>query len=783
MRTFLLALLGIVFVGCSTVVQKAKPVAVPQEAYAKKVSFLEAKEVLDKRCVVCHSCYNSPCQAKYSSYEGLDRGASKILVYDATRLEAIPPTRLFIDASTTKQWRKKGFFSVTHNDTNTTSQNDSLFLSLIEYKQKHPQITGEYDPEHEEWLCPKDSVELHQYYEKKPYHGMPYGLPQLSQQEFLTLRDYIAQGAKPPTKEERQKLYGVSKSSAMMLQKWEKFFNAKDPKHSVTARYLYEHIYLGHIHFDPKSQEYFELVRSKTPSPQPIEVIPTLRPFDDPKMAFYYRFRKVHSTLVHKTHIVLTMDEGFYKRIQELFIQPKWTEEPHLLDYDPKRSTMVFENFFQIPVKSRYQFLLDNSQFIITTFIRGPVCRGQMAVNVIHDHFWVMFLDPKYDLSVRYPSFLLLQSDNLEMPIESVSQNLLETFSDAYREKYLRYFVAKERLYDKTYPQGLGVEAIWAGENAKDSPFLTVYRHFNSASLHKGALGALPRTAWVMDYPQFERLYYTLVAGYDVFGNISHQTNIRRYMDFLRLEGEINFISFLPPKSRLKILKSWYIGDDEFLKNEYGVLKRDTKVAFQTKRYKKEFLEQVIIKQLNPVCNIKLDKINYYTTHAMGLPTQIKTPQQVDMAFAQLDKRHVGFIQQLNGYGINNALVRIILPDGSSVVKSIVINRWHDNVNSLFLERYRLNPKKDTIDIIDGSVGSYPNMFIIIDAQELPQFLRLVATYKETKEYDEALKHFFISRADPKFWEVYDWFQSWYLKREPIYGGLYDLNRYYKVAF
>ncbi len=27
-------------------------------------------------------------------------------------------------------------------------------------------------------------------------------------------------------------------------------------------------------------------------------------------------------------------------------------------------------------------------------FIKGPVCRGQMAVDVIEDHFWVFFLDP-----------------------------------------------------------------------------------------------------------------------------------------------------------------------------------------------------------------------------------------------------------------------------------------------------------------------------------------------------------------------------------------------------
>jgi hypothetical protein len=87
-------------------------------------------------------------------------------------------------------------------------------------------------------------------------------------------------------------------------------------------------------------------------------------------------------------------------------------------------SANPFEAFYQIPAKSRYQFLLDNAHYTVMTFIRGPVCRGQMALNVIHDHFWLMFQDPKYDLSVQYPGFLLMQKDNLSMPIETSSKDI-----------------------------------------------------------------------------------------------------------------------------------------------------------------------------------------------------------------------------------------------------------------------------------------------------------------------------------------------------------------------
>lgn len=37
----------------------------------------KVKPIVDNRCVVCHACYDAPCQLKLSSVEGIDRGATK----------------------------------------------------------------------------------------------------------------------------------------------------------------------------------------------------------------------------------------------------------------------------------------------------------------------------------------------------------------------------------------------------------------------------------------------------------------------------------------------------------------------------------------------------------------------------------------------------------------------------------------------------------------------------------------------------------------------------------
>lgn len=235
---------------------------------------------------------------------------------------------------------------------------------------------GTNDPVNDDLSCPKNKQEVFEYIDDKTNHGMPYGFP--------------------------------------MIKKSESFFNKTDAKHQMTSRYIYEHYYLGHINFDTSPNEFYKLVRSKTPYPKPIE-----------------------------------------------------------------------------------------------------------------------------------PSFLIEEAENLSMPIETNNYGILKTFSDDYRNKYSKYFIAKHKLYDKKYP------------NAQ----------------------------------------------------------------------------------RLKIFKSWYPKDS----------------------------------------------------------------------------------------------------DGKSKIYTIVINRWHDNVNSLLGEESTLNPNKDTMDLIKGSSGSYPNVFVEVD-------------YKDIKEF----------------------------KADPVQAGLYDLNRYFR---
>jgi hypothetical protein len=397
-----------------------------------------------------------------------------------------------------------------------------------------------------------------------------------------------------------------------------------------------------------------------------------------------------------------------------------------------------------------------------------------------------MFLDPEADQTVTYPDFLLEQARNLALPDEAGSdEKITQAFSNEYRERYIRFYAAKAKLYDKMVPAGQGLDAIWPGRRPSDAPVLTVYRHFDSASVHKGVLGRLPRTLWVIDYPQFERIYYALVAGFDVFGNVAHQLNVRRYMDYLRVEGELNFLQFLPADQRLSTIQSWYVGVGavEDTDSQELLTRRPTKVEYSTGEPKRELIEKVVRERILKSTEISFDRVNYRADgQPVPMPKSFKTHEDVVNGFRALTAPGTGFIRHMNGYGVNVMYLRVRDYAGEDRFISIVINRWHDNVNSIFFEKRTLDPAKDTIDFLPESIGAYPNYFFEVEAEDIPDFFDMLENFDDSPEYVAKVHKYGVNRADPHFWEAYDWFQARMFEQKPIEGGLYDLTRYYPKA-
>ena len=756
--------------------------SLPQEP----VSFSESVQpVLERRCVVCHGCYDAPCQLKLSSHEGLARGANPQKVYDGERISAAEPTRLFIDAQTAAGWREKGFHPVASDNPGDAEQNlqDSVLYQLLRLKQRHPQprvgmlpdsYTLALDREQE---CPTRE-QFDGYSQRHPLWGMPYAMPNLSNDEYGTLVQWLAQGAPAPQPA------APSDSAVARIAEWERFLNGASEKQQLVSRYLYEHLFIAHIHFaGTPEREFFRLVRSTTPPGQPVEEIATVRPYDDPgDQPFFYRLRQYPASIVAKDHIVYRLSEAKLLRFRELFLEPDYTV-PFLPSYDVRLSNNPFRVFEAIPVQSRYRFLLDDARFFLEGFIKGPVCRGQVALNVIEDQFWVMFFDPDIDIIANTPEFLDSMSAYLEMPtVEGDNTLRLLRIWTRYWDLQTQYMNAKQAWFEHidTVDVGTAMNYIWDGDGQNPNAALTVFRHFDSASVSFGLIGDYPESAWIIDYPMLERIHYLLVAGFNIFGNVGHQLNTRLYMDFLRMEGEDHFLAFLPVSHRKAIRDSWYDGiranREGHLRGPADWLSVESVTGYRTDDPQRELyrhIEQRLVSAARPGEN--LDRCE---SDACSAPDRADAEQKADLAMQQIAAMGGEYL----GVFPDVAFVRVRTGDADEALAyTLIHNKAYKNVTSMLSDseqRDRADKAQDTLTVVNWLEGSYPNFFFDVSIKDIDDFTSHYIAIREREDYEKFVALYGVRRTNTGFWEIADWFHDQYAREKPVLSGLFDLNRY-----
>jgi len=762
--------------------------------------------ILAKRCVVCHGCYDAPCQLKLSSSEGIERGGSKEVVYAPRRFKPANPSRLFIDAKNKEQWRKNGFYSVL-NEGNPGSQlnlQNSLMYRMLRLKQRHPQAKiGKLDSAFELDLerkleCP-NSDEFAKFAEQKPGWGMPYGMPNLSQKDHKTIVEWLAQGSPVDAPQK------ISVEVKNQVEDWEKFFNKSGKQNQLVNRYIYEHLFLAHIHFkgDPENH-FFRLVRA-TSRTGDIEEIATVRPYDDPYInhkskqkeklrdEFFYRLRPYKAIPVIKEHKVYELSAVKMQRYEELFLDSDYNVTK-LPGYGADAANPI-KTFKDIPPRSRYKFLLDNTFFFAEGFIKGPVCRGQVALNVIEDHFWLMFFDPDKDLFSLDGKFLEDNLDDFRLPAEKENNfDLLAILKDYYpiQKKFVDAKIAafKKLAKDKEYSIDQAVDLIWdGGEEKNPNAALTIYRHYDSSSVSYGLNGEVPRMTWFIDFPLLERIHYLLVAGFDVYGNIGHQLSTRLYMDFLRMEGEDHFLAFMPVQDRKAIRDSWYTGIREKVKKYYKFNDawQDIEVIKNYYPYDPQWdLNQRLIKHVQPLA-AKSQQFNQCNDKPLS---EIETSGACHLLDSQYKPKIRRFTDMVTAFKGDNlryipdvTFIKINMPgeDQDPLAYSIIHNKAYFNVTSLFKGEKPAEKRdisNDSLSIVNWLEGSYPNFFLEVDFKDLKHFTDRFVRLNSEKAIEQFIADYGIRRTNHKFWDISDWFHEHKAKAQPVRAGVFDLNRY-----
>lgn len=726
----------------------------------------DVRPVLDQRCVSCHACYDAPCQLNLASYAGLTRGASAKAVYSASRLLADEPTRLGFDALSNRQWRSKDFFPVLNERAQTLEANreGGAMLRMLTMKRasEWPSSGAVKDKDLDfsldrEQTCVTAEGSEH-YANSHPTRGMPFGLPPLAEGEFNTLSRWLEAGApySPPAPPKPEVTRQISA--------WEALLNANDKRSQLVARYIYEHWYIGQFHFPEQPERNFDLVRSRSAPGQPIDVIATRRPFDDPGVdRVYYRLRPLEATQVAKTYMPLELNPARLKRIRGWFFGDAYPVE-QLPDYQAQIASNPFITFAALPVNARYRFMLDEAQFTVMGFMKGPVCRGQVALSVINDHFWVVFLEPGERENKATEQLLKLAAPNLNLPAEHQSTVGLLAWRD-YAEKEKAYLETKGKFQSKLLAGNYqyAVNKLWDGDGQNPNAALTVLRHFDSASVVRGLLGEQPQTTLVMGYPLLERMHYLLVAGFDVYGNVGHQLATRLYMDFLRMEGEMTFVSLLPASERRAVFERWYRGGDRQLKHLADVARYFQVDSGQNFRSNDHLVElyQRLKKLVAPVREAALD--------------------WKDSGLSAGEIKQMNRLAQIKGLPVSHlpemSLLVLKQPNGETRVISLVSNNAHSNVAELFREEKRRLPKEDTLLAINGITGAYPNAILTVDSQNLPNFVDAVSNLDSQADLVKLLDRYGVRRTNPGFWKTSDAIHAVWRKMAPQEAAVLDFSR------
>ncbi|ELP1877288.1 fatty acid cis/trans isomerase [Vibrio vulnificus] len=778
-RTFLILAVVTLFAGCATyaglnydqlfgeaeVRDRTEHIQSAQSAFFMH----DVKPIIENRCVVCHACYDAPCQLKLSSVEGIDRGASKTLVYQGTRLTATAPTRLFEDAQTTQEWRDAGFHPVLNERAQTGVANidAGLIARLLQQKERHPlpqqdQLEGFDFSIDREQTCPTIE-EFDQYERTNPSWGMPFGMPNLSAKEHQTLMAWLENGAI------MNDHIPLTREQATEITRYEQMFNKSSRKNQLAARYIYEHLFLSHLYFSELEGEprFFTMVRSSTPPGEPVQRIVTRRPYDDPGVErVYYRIIPEQGTIVDKTHMPFALNSQRMKDWKAWFIDADYVVE-QLPSYDPEIAANPMSAFIDLPVKARFKFMLDNAQNTIMAYIKGPVCRGQLALNVINDRFWVFFLDPDKADIPEVNEFYRSQADNLKLPGELESNTLPVTNWVKYSTQQARYLEAKSEFINHWFKNGthLTTDIIWDGNGTNPNAALTVFRHFDSASVVQGLVGEKPKTAWALDYALLERIHYLLVAGFDVYGNFGHQLITRMFMDFLRLEGESNFVALLPADMRHQEQSSWYQQQNrqlsDFLQRNVAPFSQPTSVVYKTDDPKSELFD-ILRRQVSPILNARYEIVD----------TGMSVKNEALLKSLNLVKGEKLLpIPQIT-------MLMVKADTGKEQLYTLLHNNAHLNISSLFNEEKNRDPANDSLTIVRGVVGSYPAAFFSLNENQVAEFVQIITAMESEQDYVKLLDKFAIRRSSTNFWSFSDKVHTWYRNDQPIEFGLLDYNRF-----
>lgn len=714
----------------------------------------EVQPILAKRCVTCHACTTSPCQLKLSSFEGVQRGANPHNVFSPGLFSSPDgPTRMK-DATTVAEWRAKSFYSV------TDGAEDSVMAKFLEHGQQQNlenyDLTNAYSlykgkVESLKFECSGAKASTIDTRMSTKGTGMPFGLTALPQNEYETLTKWIAAGAPGPSAAAQAAL--AAPRDVDTVTKWENFFNdTSSAKNQLAMRYLYEHVFYGHMHFDdsPTAKgDFFEIVRADSQTGDIHEIV-TETPSDDPKAPFFYRFKKVTQIITAKDHTVWHLTDDVMQRWTDLFLNSDWSLDT-LPDYSSQNPFVVFD---AIPGQARDQFMIENSQHLIEAMVKGDVCNGSSATYAIRDRFWTFFLKPESDPSAIDPK--LGNADYSHLDPNSSSSGANELFTSSF-----------ETAMAALKPDGLSEQDLWDGNKSDKDAWITVFRHGMSASAHSGPMGQLPETLWVLDYGNYERLYYDLVVLFKVWSKATDQLGTWKTMSDVRAHGEDLFLMFFPEEMRSDLRLQFTPGVARFTETVMDGAGIPSGLAN--------------LDPTQPIADFVSRIQQYMGTTISPIDALNPNPMAAAPSGTDLESELFGLTVQRGQYSdMLPEITWVTIDNGSQKLDyTLLANRiyWSNSrVIGSFLGGMERRPELDSISVVRGHIGAFPELFLEVPAAQAAAAIEMGKTSKAARLQVRA--KYEVPRNSAKFWSFLDDEHTRQLAANPLESGVIDTSQY-----
>jgi len=477
-----------------------------------------------------------------------------------------------------------------------------------------------------------------------------------------------------------------------------------------------------------------------------------------------------------------------------------WFLKPEV-DPSVTHPSLGFESLAELgtapqPLDGRLVRILQKVDFANERLLMLAIREARKVSNLVH------FRDESDDRDKKIAEILVyLKSQDL--PLEEIAgalHHFLKTVraNHAYQaafEKQLRLNLQKMVATKYRTNPGLSLLDLWTGVDPKTNEvnpnaWLSITRHEKSATVQFGPEGGKPQSIWIMSYSNFERLYYNLVASFQVWGSLPHKLATWRHMSYVRLEGEDLAISLLPVDQREEV-RRWFthglggIANDRFfpLQSTLSPARTDSDKwinAGNASDTVAGFIQELRIRY-NDVVKAGKTGDDLVTAEQAAFEKHLLALQnRSEFSFERPDV--VDKTQVYPQYLPNISYVRVEGPNGQFWVYTLLANRGYKSHTIVILENPEREPARDTLSVYRGFVGAYPNLFLDVPAGLRDRFAADIAAIRTDRDWRRFRAQYAVKRNEQRVWEMFDWFQAWKTQRhpgvDPVEQGVSDLSQY-----